>query len=219
MVVTVPAYFGMLEKDATKNAGKIAGLDVIGIVPEPVAAALHYEARTTEAENKTILVYDLGGGTFDTTVIRRCAAGRRCHEDACGRAAAAHRVRLGTQAARSRPRGSQARRCMHWAGSCTASCRPPMTWLAPRTRPGRGHCARNWQQTVADNNLSIATIAARWRLAPITGTRSARSQRSRSPSGVVDLTSVCPRYGIFGRHQRAALLCAAAHCWRMCSRI
>ncbi|MDQ2879852.1 MAG: Hsp70 family protein [Actinomycetota bacterium] len=69
VVITVPAYFGMLERDATKNAGKIAGLDVIGIVPEPVAAALHYEA-TTEAENKTILVYDLGGGTFDTTVIR-----------------------------------------------------------------------------------------------------------------------------------------------------
>lgn len=69
VVITVPAYFGMLERDATKNAGKIAGLDVIGIVPEPVAAALHYEA-TTAAENKTILVYDLGGGTFDTTVIR-----------------------------------------------------------------------------------------------------------------------------------------------------
>ncbi|MGQ0778060.1 MAG: Hsp70 family protein [Pseudonocardiales bacterium] len=69
VVITVPAYFGMLERDATKNAGKIAGLDVIGIVPEPVAAALHYEA-TTAAQNKTILVYDLGGGTFDTTVIR-----------------------------------------------------------------------------------------------------------------------------------------------------
>jgi molecular chaperone DnaK len=69
VVVTVPAYFGMLEKDATKNAGKIAGLDVIGIVPEPVAAALHYEA-TTGATDKTVLVYDLGGGTFDTTVIK-----------------------------------------------------------------------------------------------------------------------------------------------------
>jgi molecular chaperone DnaK len=69
VVITVPAYFGMLERAATKSAGKIAGLDVIGIVPEPVAAALHYEA-TTEADNKTILVYDLGGGTFDTTVIR-----------------------------------------------------------------------------------------------------------------------------------------------------
>ncbi|CAM02389.1 molecular chaperone DnaK (HSP70) [Saccharopolyspora erythraea NRRL 2338] len=68
-VITVPAYFGMLERTATKNAGQIAGLDVIGIVPEPVAAALHYEA-TTDAEDRTILVYDLGGGTFDTTAIR-----------------------------------------------------------------------------------------------------------------------------------------------------
>lgn len=69
VVITVPAYFGMLEKDATKNAGHIAGLEVIGIVPEPVAAAMHYEA-TTGAAGRTILVYDLGGGTFDTTVIR-----------------------------------------------------------------------------------------------------------------------------------------------------
>lgn len=68
VVVTVPAYFGMLERDATRKAGEIAGLDVIGIVPEPVAAALHYEA-TTGAQDKTILVYDLGGGTFDTSVI------------------------------------------------------------------------------------------------------------------------------------------------------
>ncbi|ANZ41300.1 molecular chaperone Hsp70 [Lentzea guizhouensis] len=67
-VITVPAYFGMLERDATRTAGVLAGLDVIGIVPEPVAAALHYEA-TTGASDKTILVYDLGGGTFDTTVI------------------------------------------------------------------------------------------------------------------------------------------------------
>lgn len=69
VVITVPAYFGMLHREATKHAGEIAGLEVIGIVPEPVAAALHYEA-TTGAQDKTILVYDLGGGTFDTTVIR-----------------------------------------------------------------------------------------------------------------------------------------------------
>ncbi|WP_018680668.1 Hsp70 family protein [Actinokineospora enzanensis] len=69
VVITVPAYFGMLERDATKNAGRIAGLDVLAIVPEPVAAALHYEA-TTQPGERTILVYDLGGGTFDTSVIR-----------------------------------------------------------------------------------------------------------------------------------------------------
>ncbi|MEV6524647.1 Hsp70 family protein [Longispora sp. NPDC051575] len=68
VVITVPAYFGMLERDATRKAGEIAGLDVIGIVPEPVAAALQYEVAT--GAERTVLVYDLGGGTFDTTVIR-----------------------------------------------------------------------------------------------------------------------------------------------------
>ncbi|MBU2668235.1 Hsp70 family protein [Actinoplanes bogorensis] len=69
VVITVPAYFGMLEREATKQAGTIAGLNVIGIVPEPVAAALQYEVAATDSE-RIILVYDLGGGTFDTTVIR-----------------------------------------------------------------------------------------------------------------------------------------------------
>lgn len=69
VVITVPAYFGMLERNATRTAGEIAGLDVVGIVPEPVAAALQYEVVDGAAE-KTVLVYDLGGGTFDTTVIR-----------------------------------------------------------------------------------------------------------------------------------------------------
>jgi molecular chaperone DnaK (HSP70) len=69
VVVTVPAYFGLLEKDATRKAGEIAGLTVIGIVPEPVAAALHYGV-TGSADGTTFLVYDLGGGTFDITVIK-----------------------------------------------------------------------------------------------------------------------------------------------------
>ncbi|MEV7628698.1 Hsp70 family protein [Actinoplanes sp. NPDC089786] len=66
VVITVPAYFGMLERDATRNAGRIAGLNVVGIVPEPVAAALQYEVDG----DRTVLVFDLGGGTFDTTVIK-----------------------------------------------------------------------------------------------------------------------------------------------------
>jgi molecular chaperone DnaK len=69
VVITVPAYFGLLEKDATKQAGEIAGLKVIGIVPEPVAAALHYGV-TGSADGTTFLVYDLGGGTFDVSLIR-----------------------------------------------------------------------------------------------------------------------------------------------------
>ncbi len=69
VVITVPAYFGLLEKDATKKAGEIAGLEVIGIVPEPVAAAMHYGV-TGSADGTTFLVYDLGGGTFDISLIR-----------------------------------------------------------------------------------------------------------------------------------------------------
>jgi molecular chaperone DnaK len=69
VVITVPAYFGLLEKDATRQAGDIAGLKVIGIVPEPVAAALHYGV-TGSADGTTFLVYDLGGGTFDVSLIR-----------------------------------------------------------------------------------------------------------------------------------------------------
>jgi molecular chaperone DnaK (HSP70) len=68
-VITVPAYFGLLEKDATRSAGEIAGLTVIGIVPEPVAAALHYGV-TGSADGTTFLVYDLGGGTFDISLIK-----------------------------------------------------------------------------------------------------------------------------------------------------
>jgi len=69
VVITVPAYFGVAEREATRNAGKIAGLNVLNLVPEPVAAALHYEAMSA-GPDRTILVFDLGGGTFDTTVIR-----------------------------------------------------------------------------------------------------------------------------------------------------
>jgi molecular chaperone DnaK len=69
VVITVPAYFGARQKEATNKAGLIAGLDVVGILPEPVAAAVHYDL-TRGGTDKTVLVYDLGGGTFDTTVIR-----------------------------------------------------------------------------------------------------------------------------------------------------
>ncbi|KTR89241.1 molecular chaperone DnaK [Microbacterium testaceum] len=67
VVITVPAYFGVQERESTRQAGVIAGLDVVGIVTEPVAAALSIGARSDQAE--TIMVYDLGGGTFDTTIM------------------------------------------------------------------------------------------------------------------------------------------------------
>ena len=69
VVLTVPAYFGLLERDATRQAGAIAGLNVIGLVAEPVAAAVHYGV-TGSADGSTFLIYDLGGATFDLSVIR-----------------------------------------------------------------------------------------------------------------------------------------------------
>ena len=66
-VITVPAYFSDAQRQATREAGEIAGLEVVRIINEPTAAALAYEART-EAHKK-ILVYDLGGGTFDVSVV------------------------------------------------------------------------------------------------------------------------------------------------------
>ena len=67
-VITVPAYFNDAERQATKDAGKIAGLDVKRIINEPTAAALAYGLDKTDRE-QTILVYDLGGGTFDVSVL------------------------------------------------------------------------------------------------------------------------------------------------------
>ena len=70
VVITVPAYFGLLEREATRKAGQIAGLNVLDVLAEPVAAALNYQALGDGTGVRNIFVYDLGGGTFDTTVIR-----------------------------------------------------------------------------------------------------------------------------------------------------
>ena len=71
-VVTVPAYFGLREREATQQAAELAGIEVLELVAEPVAAALHY--GVADPSDRTILVYDLGGGTFDCTILR-CAGG------------------------------------------------------------------------------------------------------------------------------------------------
>ncbi len=66
-VITVPAYFNDSQRQATKDAGRIAGLEVLRIINEPTAAALAY--GLDKKKNETILVFDLGGGTFDVTVL------------------------------------------------------------------------------------------------------------------------------------------------------
>ncbi len=68
VVITCPAYFGMNEKQATKTAGELAGLNVLNIINEPTAAAISYGVSGKD-KNETVLVYDLGGGTFDITVM------------------------------------------------------------------------------------------------------------------------------------------------------
>lgn len=69
-VITVPAYFNDAQRQATRDAGKLAGLDVLRIVNEPTAASLAYGLGMRNDETKTVAVYDLGGGTFDVSILR-----------------------------------------------------------------------------------------------------------------------------------------------------
>ena len=69
-VITVPAYFNDAQRQATRDAGKLAGLDVLRIVNEPTAASLAYGMGMSKDETKTVAVYDLGGGTFDISILR-----------------------------------------------------------------------------------------------------------------------------------------------------
>lgn len=69
-VVTVPAYFNDAQRQATRDAGKLAGLDILRIVNEPTAASLAYGIDKIGTDNQTIAVYDLGGGTFDISILQ-----------------------------------------------------------------------------------------------------------------------------------------------------
>ncbi|RYU84347.1 Fe-S protein assembly chaperone HscA [Hymenobacter persicinus] len=69
-VITVPAYFNDSQRQATRDAGRLAGLEVLRIVNEPTAAALAYGIGLSPDEHKTVAVYDLGGGTFDVSILR-----------------------------------------------------------------------------------------------------------------------------------------------------
>jgi molecular chaperone HscA len=69
-VITVPAYFNDAQRQATRDAGKLAGLDVLRIINEPTAASLAYGIGLQKEEEKTIAVYDLGGGTFDISILK-----------------------------------------------------------------------------------------------------------------------------------------------------
>ncbi len=68
-VITVPAYFNDSQRQATKDAGIIAGLEVMRIINEPTAASLAYNIVHNDSKDKNVLIYDLGGGTLDVTVL------------------------------------------------------------------------------------------------------------------------------------------------------
>ena len=68
-VITVPAYFNDSQRQATKDAGTISGLNVLRVINEPTAAAIAYGLDKTTEEEKNILIFDLGGGTFDVSVL------------------------------------------------------------------------------------------------------------------------------------------------------
>lgn len=68
VVITVPAYFGSREREITRQAGEVAGLNVLALLPEPTAAAISYGVR--DLDGKTFMIYDLGGGTFDISIMR-----------------------------------------------------------------------------------------------------------------------------------------------------
>jgi molecular chaperone DnaK len=70
-VITVPAYFNDSQRQATKDAGQIAGLEVLRIINEPTAAALAYGVDKQDKEDRKIAVYDLGGGTFDVSLLSK----------------------------------------------------------------------------------------------------------------------------------------------------
>ncbi len=69
VVISVPAYFKESQRKATMDAGKLAGLNVLGIINEPTAAAIYY-ASIMDLNNKTVMIYDLGGGTFDVSIVK-----------------------------------------------------------------------------------------------------------------------------------------------------
>jgi len=73
VVITIPAHFQISSQNATRQAGEIAGLNVLNMIPEPTAAAIHYCSREYPA-NKNIMVFDLGGGTFDIALLDFCVS-------------------------------------------------------------------------------------------------------------------------------------------------
>jgi molecular chaperone DnaK (HSP70) len=83
-VITVPAYFNELQRQVTKDAGRIAGLNVLRIINEPTAAAIAYGLQNNNLKNKNVLIFDFGGGTFDVSVLSISNEGIIIIKSTCG---------------------------------------------------------------------------------------------------------------------------------------
>jgi len=141
-VITVPAYFNDMQRQATKDAGKIAGLEVLRIINEPTAAALAYGLDKGTGE-QTVLVFDLGGGTFDVSILE---IGDGVFEVKSTTATTTSAGTTGTSASstgsRTSSRPSTASTCARTRWPSSASRRPARRprWSCPAPRPRRSTC-------------------------------------------------------------------------------
>ena len=125
-VITVPAYFNNAQREATKDAGKIAGLNVLRIVNEPTAAALAY-GLDKEGADQTILVFDLGGGTFDVSVLELGDGRLRGEVDERGQPPRRRQLRQGDRRLDGRrvQEATRASTCRRTRWPSSGSTRPP----------------------------------------------------------------------------------------------
>ena len=165
-VITVPAYFDDAQRQATKDAGRLAGLEVLRLLNEPTAAALAYGLE--KKQNGTFAVYDLGGGTFDITIL--VARRRRLPGEVHRRRQRARRRRHGPRARRralaaARRRATRRPRRRAWCASCSTP-RAQVKHALTDARDGRGRARRARRR---------ATVHVR-----VTRERARRADRSRS---------------------------------------
>ena len=180
-VITVPAYFTDAQRQATREAGEIAGLTVVRIINEPTAAALSYESGGMG--RRTLLVYDLGGGTFDVSVVGVEEGGGRSagHHDpristlgSCQTARAApRRARPGCR--RARPGGPRRRRARRREASARSG--------SGRRRPaGSGAAARAVARYAGARRASVPAWVRRPRPGPSAGPRVAARATTDLPA-------------------------------------
>ena len=163
-VITVPAYFNDAQRQATKDAGKIAGLNVLRIINEPTAAALAYGLDKDRAD-QTILVFDLGGGTFDVSVLELGEGVFRgqARPRATTTSAATTSTRpssTGWSRSSSASRASTCPRTRWRCSVCTTRPRRPRSSSPPRSRP-RSTCRSSRSRATALRHLELTLTRAK----------------------------------------------------------